>query len=63
MEKPDLNKPAFKMMPKAADFIKRDKCPLCGKDIKEKDFKDALSRKEYGISGMCQRCQNKTFKE
>lgn len=26
-------------------------------------FRDALSEKEYGISGMCQRCQDAVFKE
>ena len=36
-------------------------CPLCGKEIK--GFKDALSRREYKISRMCQDCQEKTFKE
>ena len=25
------------------------------------DFRDALSQKEYRISGMCQNCQDKTF--
>ena len=24
-------------------------------------FRDALSRKEYGISGLCQSCQDKVF--
>ena len=25
------------------------------------EFEDALSRKEYSISGLCQKCQNKVF--
>lgn len=25
------------------------------------EFKDALSRKEYGLSGLCQVCQDKVF--
>lgn len=26
-------------------------------------FRDALSEKEYGISGMCQRCQDSVFEK
>ncbi len=37
------------------------KCPTCQKEIKDDGFRDTLSRKEYGISGMCQECQDKTF--
>lgn len=61
LNKPDLNKPAFKIFPKSMENIKENKCPICGKDIKEEDFKDELSKKEYTISGMCQDCQDKTF--
>ena len=34
-------------------------CVMCGNDANH--FTDELSRKEYGISGMCQTCQDKTF--
>lgn len=36
-------------------------CVFCGKEIKMEDFKDQLSIKEYGISGLCQKCQDDTF--
>jgi len=36
-------------------------CVYCGKSIKMEDFKDKLSIKEYGISGLCQKCQDDTF--
>ena len=36
--------------------IEADKCVRCKKDAKE--FKDALSKKEYSISGLCQKCQD-----
>jgi ribosomal protein S18 len=36
-------------------------CVFCGEKIKMKDFKDQLSIKEYGISGLCQKCQDDTF--
>lgn len=38
---------------------KNSKCVICGGDASK--FKDDLSRKEYTISGMCQKCQDKTF--
>jgi hypothetical protein len=31
----------------------------CG--LPAKEFKDALSEKEYTISGLCQKCQDKIF--
>lgn len=37
-------------------------CVSCGtEDIKPTDFRDALSRKEFGISRMCQGCQDSVF--
>ena len=34
-------------------------CPICKEEIK--GFRDPRSIKEYKISGMCQKCQDKTF--
>jgi len=34
-------------------------CIWCGEKIT--GFKDELSRKEYKISGLCQKCQDETF--
>lgn len=34
-------------------------CMLCNQDAVE--FRDELSRREYAISGMCQKCQDKVF--
>ena len=44
---------------KRVGSIKADVCTWCGKPATE--FKDALSRREYTISGFCQACQDKTF--
>lgn len=38
-------------------------CPICKKTINFNDFEDELSKKEYQISGMCQKCQNEIFNE
>ena len=34
-------------------------CVSCGEDKGE--FKDELSEREYAISALCQKCQDKTF--
>lgn len=36
-------------------------CATCGVPVSESDFGDELSRKEYTISGMCQKCQDSVF--
>ena len=41
------------------ESIKKDICTWCGEPAIE--FKDELSRREYSISGFCQKCQDKTF--
>jgi len=63
LKKPDMNKPVFKMFPKAKKAVEEGKCPDCGKEIKEEDFSDDLSKKEYSISGLCQSCQKQIFGE
>jgi hypothetical protein len=41
------------------DTIHSNVCVVCNRDASK--FKDALSEKEYTISGMCQVCQDKIF--
>ena len=36
-------------------------CPLCGTPICMSDFRDEPSKREYKISGMCQKCQDGNF--
>lgn len=40
---------------------KNSVCLICGGEATE--FRDELSRKEYGISGMCQKCQDGIWTE
>ena len=41
---------------------KAGKCAWCGSDkVKPEDFKDEISKKEFQISGFCQKCQDETF--
>ncbi len=57
-----------KELMKAVGFEKEVKeveagnCPFCGEKIgPPSDFRDELSRREFLISGLCQKCQDKTF--
>ncbi|MHA2018402.1 MAG: hypothetical protein ACTSXY_09015 [Promethearchaeota archaeon] len=45
------------------DLIKKSKCPFCEKEITNlvTEFRDELSLKEFGISGLCQQCQDNFF--
>ena len=61
LKKSDPNKPAFKVFKAEAEAVALVSCPACRKPIKEGDFRDALSRKEYSISGLCQECQDSVF--
>lgn len=40
---------------------KSGQCVTCGKSVDIADFRDTLSVKEYGISRMCQKCQDSVF--
>ena len=51
------------LMETAAIARASNMCPLCGKPINLSDFHDTLSVKEFGISGMCQACQDDFFTE
>jgi hypothetical protein len=61
MLKPDIEKPVFRLYKDAALKIKSNQCPTCSKYIVETQFKDAESVREFGISGMCQECQDSVF--
>jgi len=47
----------------AFGFSRKDPCcVICGSNkINSEDFKDDLSRKEFEISRMCQKCQDEVF--
>ena len=43
--------------------IGKDRCVSCNTSVNkvENDFRDALSLREYSISGLCQTCQDKEW--
>ena len=45
------------------DAVEAGKCPFCKQKIVKGSFRDALSEKEFQISGLCQKCQDETFSE
>jgi len=44
---------------KRSECIAQKICVCCGESADS--FDDLISRKEYGISGLCQKCQDDTF--
>jgi hypothetical protein len=42
-------------------LVEQGICPFCKKKVKMEDFKDRLSVKEFKLSGLCLKCQNKVF--
>ena len=59
-----MNKEIMKKLGFGAELnnIEAGNCATCGEPVKAADFKNDLSRREYEIAGMCQLCQDKTFK-
>lgn len=56
-----MDKPFFKNNENVKKSIKAQLCPDCDKPISPEDFRDKESRKEYQISGLCQKCQDNFF--
>jgi len=43
-------------------LFEEKKCVLCREPINMEDFEDEISKREYYISGICQKCQNEVFR-
>ena len=61
LTKPDINRPVFQVHPAMRDRVLNMLCTICGNEIIEDEFTDEQSKKEYSITGMCQRCQDDFF--
>ena len=55
-------KPIGQLRPDVANTIRKGNCPFCQNTVKREDFRDDLSRRKYEISGLCQNCQDATFR-
>lgn len=51
------------LCPKMADRVEAGLCPFCGTKPEMSSFRDSLSLREHSISGLCQSCQDKTFRD
>lgn len=49
--------------PEAGQKFDDGLCVICETPIHDKDFKDTISRKEYEITGLCQKCQDETYSD
>ena len=58
---PEMQKMMDTMFQERTKRVRENKCPVCAEPINYDSFKDALSRREYAISGTCQKCQDYLF--
>lgn len=56
-----MNNLARSMFPDKAELYDKGLCTDCKYRVQIAEFKDEKSRKEYHLSGMCQKCQDKFF--
>ena len=43
------------------NMVDNKMCPICHEEIDMLSFRNEISKKEYAISGLCQKCQDKIF--
>ncbi len=46
---------------KLSEALEQGICVRCGARVRLEDFRDELSKKEYYLSGLCQRCQDEVW--
>lgn len=58
----DLNDFKKALFPVEEERKAEGKCPFCGKVIDvDTEFRNEISKREFGISGLCQSCQDDFF--
>lgn len=55
---PEFQAALQRMHAEAQDNRAKGHCPQCHQAVTEDDFRDLLSRREWKISGLCQKCQD-----
>ena len=50
-----------KIFPEQIKAKEESKCPNCKQLVNRETLKDELSKKEFDITGLCQKCQDKFF--
>ena len=46
---------------KEVQLVGNGLCPFCLLPIDSNEFKNEISSREFGISGLCQKCQDEMF--
>lgn len=46
---------------KEVDDVEAGNCPFCGKKVDLNKFRDEKSKREFQISGLCQKCMDEFF--
>lgn len=54
---------ALEMLSRRDVCLRERRCVSCGCSVGPHDFRDALSAREYGLSALCQKCQDVFFGE
>jgi len=55
------NFPVPSPLDKMAEQASKGFCPFCNKEVSPDDFRNEISKKEFKISGICQKCQDDFF--
>lgn len=63
MRTPAMQQALNDLFPEQERNVRLGLCASCGCNPSIQGFEDALSRKEFEISGLCQKCQNEVFTE
>ena len=58
-----MKRPADILFPEFTEAKEIGICPFCKNDIVMDTFRDDVSKREYKISGLCQKCQDEIWKE
>jgi hypothetical protein len=56
---PEMKNFIDSIFPGTIKAIDAGNCPVCKQPITE--FRNELSKREFGISGLCQKCQDSVF--
>lgn len=56
---PEMRQAIEGFFPGTQQAIDEEKCPTCREPVGE--FRNPISKREYEISGMCQKCQDSVF--
>lgn len=51
------------LFPKERENVRKGLCAVCSKPVKRKDLKNEISKKEFDLTGFCQKCQDDFYRD